>query len=327
MNRGTPAPRAFRPGPFAVGLFRALSSNPAAQNAIAGAFWRFVFDGDAERPAEISTDAWQALRAEWEATARKAAALSRARAAAGRRSGTARRALRDARPADPSADLPAAPVEPLPDDADPDAPALPGLEPFATATGGEAERAGKGPGRAEQAAERTRTPPHPATGPQARGKGVAGAFPPPLPLRPASRRPEAPPGTMPTAPPVSPLPSLAPTAPTAPRRRPSNPGGGFDFRAALAPGFAAVPEEMLRGEMFADAVDFAVYVSGECTARARRTFGARLKRLGRSAFLEECETFRAELGAGEPVRNAAAALTARLNKRTGPPKKPPEDSA
>lgn len=61
-----------------------------------------------------------------------------------------------------------------------------------------------------------------------------------------------------------------------------------------------------------DPVDVALDVTGE-PATKRRVYGARLKALGRDRFVETCCTFRAEVEAGETVRNLGAALTKRLN--------------
>lgn len=61
-----------------------------------------------------------------------------------------------------------------------------------------------------------------------------------------------------------------------------------------------------------DPVDVALDVTGEPDAK-RRVYGARLKALGRDRFVETCCTFRAEVEAGETVRNLGAALTKRLN--------------
>lgn len=61
-----------------------------------------------------------------------------------------------------------------------------------------------------------------------------------------------------------------------------------------------------------DPVDVALDVTGEPDAK-RRVYGARLKALGRDRFVETCCTFRAEVEAGEAVRNLGAALTKRLN--------------
>lgn len=61
-----------------------------------------------------------------------------------------------------------------------------------------------------------------------------------------------------------------------------------------------------------DPVDIALDITGEPTQK-RRVYGARLKALGRDRFVETCCTFRAEVAAGESVRNLGAALTKRLN--------------
>ena len=60
-------------------------------------------------------------------------------------------------------------------------------------------------------------------------------------------------------------------------------------------------------------MDVALEVTGEPPAK-RRVYGARLKLLGRDRFLDTVCTFRAEVAAGESVRNLGAALTQRLNE-------------
>ena len=62
-----------------------------------------------------------------------------------------------------------------------------------------------------------------------------------------------------------------------------------------------------------DPVDVALDATGEPPAK-RRVYGARLKLLGRDRFLDTVCTFRAEVAAGESVRNLGAALTQRLNE-------------
>lgn len=64
--------------------------------------------------------------------------------------------------------------------------------------------------------------------------------------------------------------------------------------------------------MQTDPVDIALDITGE-PPQKRRVYGARLKALGRDRFVETCCTFRAEVEAGETVRNLGAALTKRLN--------------
>ena len=65
-------------------------------------------------------------------------------------------------------------------------------------------------------------------------------------------------------------------------------------------------------KMQEDPVDVALDATGEGPEK-RRVYGARLRKLGRDRFLETVCAFRAEVAAGEPVRNAGAALTKRLN--------------
>lgn len=112
------------------------------------------------------------------------------------------------------------------------------------------------------------------------------------------------------APPSAPLLPLAAGDSAPPPADPS--------RAKLKREFRDLPEEQIRGEMYRDPVTFACDICGAHGEQDRKTFGARLKKLGKTAFLDECETFRAELQAGESVRNRAAALTARLKKRLDP---------
>lgn len=60
-----------------------------------------------------------------------------------------------------------------------------------------------------------------------------------------------------------------------------------------------------------DPVDVAMCATGETDKRARRTYGAQLKRLGRERFVELVCDFRSTL-ADEPPRNKGATLTAFL---------------
>ena len=65
-------------------------------------------------------------------------------------------------------------------------------------------------------------------------------------------------------------------------------------------------------QMQDDPVDVALDATGEGPEK-RKVYGARLRKLGRDRFLETVCAFRAEVAAGEPVRNTGAALTKRLN--------------
>ena len=124
---------------------------------------------------------------------------------------------------------------------------------------------------------------------------------------PVSRTVSAPPSN--AAPPAALLPLAAGDAPP-----PADPS-----RAKLKREFRDLPEwAEIRGEMYRDPVAFACDICGVYGEQDRNTFGAKLKELGKAAFLDECETFRAELKDGESVRNRAAALTARLKKRLDP---------
>lgn len=66
-------------------------------------------------------------------------------------------------------------------------------------------------------------------------------------------------------------------------------------------------------ERLRDPVEAALDTTGESTAAARRTYGKRLKELGRARFLDTVESFAASL-AEEPVRNRGAALTKKLGE-------------
>jgi hypothetical protein len=66
-------------------------------------------------------------------------------------------------------------------------------------------------------------------------------------------------------------------------------------------------------ERLRDPVEAALDTTGETTAAARRTYGKRLKELGRARFLDTVESFAASL-AEEPVRNRGAALTKQLGE-------------
>ena len=82
--------------------------------------------------------------------------------------------------------------------------------------------------------------------------------------------------------------------------------GAVDYRCSVY-----VNGEMVGGHI-GGYTPFALDVTGEPPAK-RRVYGARLKLLGRDRFLETVCTFRAEVEAGETVRNLGAALTKRLN--------------
>lgn len=96
------------------------------------------------------------------------------------------------------------------------------------------------------------------------------------------------------------------------------PSGAGDLRSAVKTPPLSCDDDLKEksydawASLQADPVDVALDITGEPTAK-RRVYGARLKLLGRDRFVETCCTFRAEVAAGEPVRNLGAALTKRLN--------------
>ena len=98
-------------------------------------------------------------------------------------------------------------------------------------------------------------------------------------------------------------------------------GGGASVRRTSVEtegGFSVDPSDdfMAWAATVKDPVEIALRVTGEERhGRARRTYGAALKTLGRERFVEEVNQFRAELDAGESVRNRGAALTKRLAER------------
>ena len=62
-----------------------------------------------------------------------------------------------------------------------------------------------------------------------------------------------------------------------------------------------------------DPVDAALDTTGETSIAARKTYGKRLKELGKARFLDTVERFASSL-AEEPVRNRGAALTKQLGE-------------
>ena len=93
--------------------------------------------------------------------------------------------------------------------------------------------------------------------------------------------------------------------------------GAGDLRSAVSTSLSSADGVKERNydawaAMQSDPVDIALDITGE-PPQKRRVYGARLKLLGRDRFVETCCTFRAEVSAGETVRNLGAALTKRLN--------------